>query len=70
MIPASAAIVFLWLAFISSSNGLPEDLSAPGGPACKDGVDHDKRTIRAFNGNDFDSSMLEFCYPDLNVSFL
>jgi hypothetical protein len=36
----------------------PEDLSAPGGPACKVGVDHDKRTIRAFNGNDFDSSML------------
>jgi hypothetical protein len=38
---------------------LPEDLGAPGGQACKDGVDHDKRTIRAFNGNDFDSSMLE-----------
>jgi hypothetical protein len=36
----------------------PEDLSAPGGPACKVGVDHDKRTIRAFNGNDFDGSML------------
>ena len=37
----------------------PEDLSAPGGPACEVGVDHDKRTIRVFNGNDFDNQALK-----------